>query len=118
MFNYHSDMGHCFSLVVVVSEKSKKVKEKIFFFFFFFYFSELGKADMALGKGWLFQLGMIFFFFFFFTFLNWEKQTWYWERGGYFQLGMGPNFGPKRRAENALLYHSHTQLHVVIIILA
>ena len=34
---YHSDMGHCFSLV----------KKNIFFFFTFLY---LGKIDMVLGK--------------------------------------------------------------------
>ena len=51
MFNYHSDMGQCFSLVVVVSKKKSKKKKK--------------KKN---------------FFFFFFTFLNWENQTWYWEK--------------------------------------
>ena len=40
MFRYHSDMGHCFSKVVVVSKKKKK--KKIFLY--------LGKTDMALGK--------------------------------------------------------------------
>ena len=51
MFKYHSDMGHCFSYVVVVSKESKK---KMFVFFcFVFYFSFFGKddvMDMVLGK--------------------------------------------------------------------
>ena len=43
VFKYHSDMGHCFSymLVEVVSKKN---------IYMFFYFSKLGKTDMALGK--------------------------------------------------------------------
>ena len=44
MFKYHSDMGQCFSYVVVVSKKSKK---KIFFFLFLFL---IGKINMVLGK--------------------------------------------------------------------
>ena len=42
MFKYHSDMGHCFS-VVMVSKKSKKKSE-----FFFF---------LNWGKRWLFSIG-------------------------------------------------------------
>ena len=48
MFKYHSDMGHCFSYVVVVLKKIKKIKIKTYFFIF--YFSQLGKTDMVLGK--------------------------------------------------------------------
>ena len=46
VFKYRSDMGHCFSQVVVVSKKSKKKR----IFFLFFYFSKLGKTDIVLGK--------------------------------------------------------------------
>ena len=41
MFKYHSDMGHCFSQIVVVFKKSKK--KNIFFFTFLHW-------DMVLGK--------------------------------------------------------------------
>ena len=41
MFKYHSDMGHCFSYVVVV----KKSKEKKMFFFALF-----GKNGHGIGK--------------------------------------------------------------------
>ena len=51
MFKYHSDMGHCFSYVEVVS--------KNIFFFFFFYFSQLRKTDVVLGKRWLFSIGNV-----------------------------------------------------------
>ena len=46
MFKYHSDMGHCFSYVVVVSKKGKK-NIYVYIFFTFLY---LGKMDMELGK--------------------------------------------------------------------
>ena len=40
MFKYHSDMGHCFSQVVVVSKKSK----------FFFLLFLTGKKRHGIGK--------------------------------------------------------------------
>ena len=46
MFKYHSDMGHCFSSVVVVSKKV-----------IFFTFHKLEKKDMVLEKMWLFLIG-------------------------------------------------------------
>ena len=69
MVKYHSDMGHCFPLVVVgskirVKKKKKKKKKKKFFFFFFF------------------------------TFLNWENQTWYWEQRWLFSIGNGAEIQP------------------------
>ena len=42
---YYSDMGHCFSKVVMVSKKSKKD-----IYMFVLHFSLLGKTDMELGK--------------------------------------------------------------------
>ena len=41
MFKYHSDTGHCFSYIVVVSKKILFV---------------IGKTNMVLGKRWIFSI--------------------------------------------------------------
>ena len=46
MFKYHSDMGHCFSKVVVVSKKVKKKNKKNIFVLFFL----IGKNRHGIGK--------------------------------------------------------------------
>ena len=50
MFKYHSDLGQCFSLVVLVSKKSKKKK-------FFFTFLNWENQTWYWEKGWLFLIG-------------------------------------------------------------
>ena len=65
MFKYHSDMGHCFSYVVVVSKESKK--KNVFFFVFFLLLFFLEKRCYGHGIG---------------------------KKDSYFQLGMGPKFRP------------------------
>ena len=55
MFEYHSDMGHCF-YEVVSKKKSKKKKKKKFFFFTFL--TVIGKIRHGIGKKrWLFSIG-------------------------------------------------------------
>ena len=52
MFKDHSDMGHCFSEVVVVSKK-RKIKKM----FFFLTFLNWGKQAWYLEKRWPFLIG-------------------------------------------------------------
>ena len=49
MFKYHSDMGHCFSYVVVVSKKKD--------FFFFFSFLNWENQTWYWENRWLFSIG-------------------------------------------------------------
>ena len=49
---YHSDVGHCFSYIVVVSKKKVKKKKN-----FFFTFLNWEKQTWYWEKRWLFSIG-------------------------------------------------------------